>query len=135
MLPSPSDLRGLAAPNRLDKRTKNMKHQMIRPGVKALLAAALVLLVCTGEGSSATGRRQVCNGILTHDNGGYMLKPDPDSKSLWCDAYIGEGDGSSLAQRVLKTCVIGSRCHIEGLFRGHGVFYWTQISSVSLLSR
>ena len=112
-----------------------MKHQMIRPGVKALLAAALVLLVWTGEGSSATATRQACSGILTHDSGGYLLKPDPGSKSLWCDAYIGEDEKSSLARRVLKTCVIGSRCHIEGSFRGHGVIYWTQITSVSLLSR
>jgi hypothetical protein len=112
-----------------------MKHRMIPLSVKTLSATTLLFLACMGPGSSAPGSRQACSGVLTQDEGGYMLKPDPGSKSLWCDAYIGEDKGSSLAQRVLKVCVIGSRCHIEGSFRGHGVFYWTQISSVSLLTR
>jgi hypothetical protein len=100
-----------------------------------LSAAALVLLVSANAGLSAPAQRQACSGVLTQDDSGYLLKPDPGSKSLWCDAYIGDDKNSSLAQRVLKTCMIGRRCRIEGSFRGHGVFYWTNISSVSLLSQ
>jgi hypothetical protein len=108
-------------------------HLMIRPGAKVFLAAALALLLSAQAGSAASGQRQSCSGILSHDEDGYLLIPDPGSKSAWCPAYIGDDDKSALAQRVLKTCPLGSHCHIEGLFLGHGIFYWTRISSVSLL--
>jgi hypothetical protein len=108
-----------------------MTHLKTRPGV--FLAAALALLLSPQAGSAASGQHQSCSGILSHDEDGYLLTPDPGSKSPWCPAYIGDDDKSALAQRVLKTCQLGSHCHIEGLFLGHGIFYWTRISSVSLL--
>ena len=79
--------------------------------------------------------RQACTGVLIRDKAGYLLKEDAGSKSLWCDAYIGEGENSPLVQRVLKTCALGSRCRIVGSFQGHGIFYWRRIWSVSLLPR
>jgi hypothetical protein len=69
-------------------------------------AAVLTLLPGTQVGFSAPDQRQSCSGILTHDEDGYMLKPDAGSKSLWCAAYIGEDEKSPLAQRVLKTCML-----------------------------
>jgi hypothetical protein len=82
--------------------------------------------------AGATDKTQVCSGILTKDERGYLLKPDPGS-SPWCDAYIGDdyhiGDASTL--RVPKVCQIGSRCNIAGSFVGHGVFYWRHVTSVS----
>jgi hypothetical protein len=116
-----------------EKEEQNMKFRVVPRSVKALSVAALLLVAWMGAGSSAPVSRQACSGVLTHDVGGYMLKPDAGSKSLWCDAIIGFEERSSFAQRVLKTCMIGSRCHIEGSFKGHGVFYWTQISSIKLL--
>jgi hypothetical protein len=88
------------------------KHLTGFPGAKTLSAAALALLL-----------------------DGYTLIADPDSKSLWCAASIGEDARSPLVKRVLKTCAPGSHCHIEGAFTGHGLFFWTRISSVSLLKR
>jgi hypothetical protein len=111
-----------------------MNHQM-RPSAKVLAAAALALLLGTQAGFSASGDRQSCSGVLTHDQDGYLLTPDADAKSSWCSAYIGDDEKSALAKRVLKTCPVGSHCHIEGLFLGHGIFYWTKISTVSLLKR
>jgi hypothetical protein len=110
-----------------------MRNQMHRPRAKVPLAAALALVLSAQAGSAASGQRQSCSGILAHDEDGYLLNPDPDTKSPWCPAYIGDNEKSPLARRVLKTCAVGSHCHIEGLFLGHGIFYWTQISSVSLL--
>jgi hypothetical protein len=112
-----------------------MRGQMISPGAKILLAAALALALSTQAGFSAAGLRQSCSGIVAHDDDGdgYHLNPDPDTKSPWCPAHIGDDEKSPLVRRVLKTCPPGSHCHIEGLFRGHGDFYWTQISSVTLL--
>jgi hypothetical protein len=110
-----------------------MTHLMIRRGAKVFFAAALALFLSAHAGSAASGQHQSCNGILSHDTDGYLLIPDPDTKSPWCPAYIGDDEKSPLAQRVLKTCPLGSHCHIEGLFLGHGIFYWTRISSVSLL--
>ena len=112
-----------------------MRGQMNRPGAQVLLAAALALTLSAQAGFAASGQRQSCSGILEHadDGDGYRLNPDPGTKSPWCPAHIGDSDKSSLAQRVLRTCPVGSHCHIEGLFLGHGDFYWTQISSVSLL--
>jgi hypothetical protein len=74
---------------------------------------------------------QSCTCVLKHNDYGYLLQADPNSKSMWCDSYIGETDDSALAKRVLKTCSVGSRCHIEGSFVGHGVFYWTRITKVN----
>jgi hypothetical protein len=112
-----------------------MRDLINRPDAKVLLAAALALALGTQAGFAASGQRQSCSGILEHadDGDGYRLNPDPGTKSPWCPAHIGDGEHSPLAQRVLKTCPVGSHCHIEGLFVGHGDFYWTQISSVSLL--
>jgi hypothetical protein len=112
-----------------------MKHRMGFPSAKTFSAAALALLLGSQAGFSASDQRQACSGVLTHDDDGYMLVADPDSKSLWCHASIGEDEKSALVKRVLKTCAIGSHCHIEGSFTGHGLFYWTRISSVSLLKR
>jgi hypothetical protein len=112
-----------------------MKHRMGFPSAKTFSAAALALLLSSRAGFSASDQRQACSGVLTHDADGYMLIADPDSKSLWCAASIGEDEKSALVKRVLKTCAIGSHCQIEGSFTGHGLFYWTQISSVSLLRR
>jgi hypothetical protein len=109
-----------------------MNYRMTSPSAKAW-AAVLALLLSTQAGFSASGQRQSCSGILAHDDGGYLLQPDEGTKSPWCPAYIGDDEKSALARRVLKTCALGSHCHIEGLFLGHGIFYWTQISSVSLL--
>jgi hypothetical protein len=105
---------------------------MIRRGAQAS-AAMLALLLGTQVGFSASGQRQACSGILAHDDDGYLLQPDAGMKSPWCPAYIGDDDKSALAKRVLKTCALGSHCHIEGTFSGHGIFYWAKISSVSLL--
>jgi hypothetical protein len=110
-----------------------MKHLMGFPSAKLFSAAALTLLLSPQAGFSASDLRQTCSGVLTHDDDGYMLIADPDSKSLWCAASIGEDEKSPQVKRVLKTCTIGSHCHIVGSFTGHGLFYWTRISSVSLL--
>ena len=111
-----------------------MKHRLGFRSAETFSAAALALL-SPQAGFSASDQRQACSGVLTHDDDGYMLIADPDSKSLWCAASVGEDEKSALVKRVLKTCAIGSHCHIEGSFAGHKLFYWTQISSVSLLKR
>jgi hypothetical protein len=84
-------------------------------------------------GFAASAQRQSCSGILARDENSYHLEPDEGTKSPWCPASIGDDPSSPLVKRVLKTCPLGSHCHIEGSFTGHGLFWWTQISSVSLL--
>jgi hypothetical protein len=32
---------------------------------------------------------------------------------------------------VLRTCAVGSRCHIDGSVHGHGLFEWYRIRSVT----
>jgi hypothetical protein len=107
----------------------------MKPTSIGTLAATILLLpfAWMGEAAAAPVGRQSCSGVLAHDADGYMLVADPNSKSLWCDAAIGEGESSPLARQVLKTCKIGGRCHIEGSFSGHGIFFWTQISAVTYL--
>jgi hypothetical protein len=74
--------------------------------------------------------RQSCEGIVGVDSDGMLLlKETRDNVSPWCDAYIGEGKDSSLAIEVLAQCPLGTRCAIDGMFAGHGVFYWTKILS------
>jgi hypothetical protein len=104
-----------------------MKHRIAL--LKNLLATVLLVLGFVGAAQSASGQRQVCNGVLARDENGLFLERDPESKSLWCDAYLEKN--SSLESRVLKTCSVGDRCHIDGKFEGQGVFYWNQIRSVS----
>jgi hypothetical protein len=98
--------------------------------IKVLSTAALIVPLFAGPGVTASPQsiHQNCNGILTRDEDGYQLRPDAGS-GLWCDSYI----AGELVQRVLKACAVGSRCHIKGSVRGHGVFYWLQISTVAAL--
>jgi hypothetical protein len=112
-----------------------MKLRMMRPSIEAISVAALVLAASAQVAFSAPAQRQSCSGIVMHDEDGYSLNADPNSKSLWCHASIGESENSPLAKRVLKICALGSHCHIEGTFEGHGVFYWITVSSVSLLKQ
>jgi len=109
-----------------------MKHLKGLPSAKTISAAALAWLLSTAAGFSAPDQHQSCSGVLNHDDDGYALIADPDSKSLWCAASIGENEKSPLVKRVLKTCAIGAHCHIEGSFTGHGLFFWTRISAVAL---
>jgi hypothetical protein len=100
--------------------------------MKSTLLFSLAVMLIAGA-ADAAGKRQVCSGVLTKDeDGGHLLKPDAGS-SLWCDAYIGDDfhTGDASVSRVLKVCAVGGRCHIEGSFVGHGVFFWKHISSVS----
>ncbi|MGZ5095948.1 MAG: YARHG domain-containing protein [Burkholderiales bacterium] len=60
------------------------------------------------------------------------IKKNP---SLWCDAYIGDDHNSVIASQVTASCPVGSRCVIDGLFAGHGVFYWTKIMSATRVQR
>jgi len=97
--------------------------------MKILLAAALVIPLFASSGLTASPPRsihQACSGVLVLEGGYYELKPDAGS-GLWCDASVAK----ELVGRVLKACAVGSRCHIEGSVRGHGVFYWLHISSVT----
>src|SRR5258707_1812015 len=95
------------------KGEQNVKHQMLRPIATAFSATALALLRGTQAGSSASGDRQSCSGVLSHDQDGYLLSPDADTKSPWRSAYIADDEKSALAKRVLKTGPVGSHCHIE----------------------
>jgi hypothetical protein len=110
-----------------------MKHSTGFPSAKTIAAVALASLLSAQAGFSAPDQRQSCSGVLNHDDDGYALIVDPNPKSLWCAASIGEDEKSPLVKRVLKTCALGSHCHIEGSFTGHGLFFWTRISSVALL--
>jgi hypothetical protein len=89
-----------------------------------LITLAATLIACT---ANAADQHQVCNGVLIKDEEGYLLKPDAGS-SLWCDAYIDGDFGDASVSRVLEVCAVGRRCHIEGSFTGHGVFYWRHVS-------
>ena len=98
-----------------------------------LLPFLLFLVVCSlgPVHGQASNKRQACEGVVVLDGDGMLLLAETDKNaSLWCDAYIGDDKDSSLARQVLATCPTGSRCAIDGLFSGRGVFYWTKIVSV-----
>jgi hypothetical protein len=73
-----------------------------------------------------------CTGVLTAQSE-LQLKPNPGS-SLWCDAlFTGKEYGVTkldAEKRVRATCAEGDRCQVKGTVEGHGVFYWTKITSV-----
>jgi hypothetical protein len=112
------------------KQERNVMNLTIPTRIKIISGIMLLLIASTAVATSSPEQRQTCQGVLALDETGYLLRPDPGSKSLWCDAYIGFEKDAALARRVLQACTLGSRCHIEGSFQGHGVFYWTRISSV-----
>jgi hypothetical protein len=77
-----------------------------------------------------------CSGVLIVQDGELQLHPDPGSKT-WCDAsFNGEQyqvAKSDMAKRVKAVCAEGDRCQAKGTIEGHGVFYWTKITSVKKL--
>jgi len=96
----------------------------------ALALSAIALLQAPAI-AAAQPIRQSCTGVLISTANGYQLKPDANS-DLWCDAYLSDQFVSKEAiRRVLHACKVGDRCRIAGMARGPGVFFWTQISSVS----
>ncbi|MBR0777223.1 hypothetical protein JQ543_28015 [Bradyrhizobium diazoefficiens] len=84
-----------------------------------------------GQAHAATpSSRQSCEGVIALDADGQMLLTEiKKGASAWCDAYIGNDPKSAIAEQVLAQCRMGSRCLIDGLYAGHGVFYWTKIIS------
>ena len=76
-----------------------MRLRMKPLSVKFLSADVLLLLLAgMGDASSAPVGRQSCSGVLAQDADGYMLVADPDSKSVWCAAAIGEDKSAPLAK-------------------------------------
>ena len=105
---------------------------------KSVSLCGIVLFCLLGnllDPGQAHGRaardRQSCEGTIALDSDGMLLLADiKKNPSLWCDAYIGDDKNSAIAHQVLAKCPVGSRCIIDGLFAGHGVFYWTKVTSV-----
>jgi hypothetical protein len=96
----------------------------------ALLLSATCAALVSSPAIAKTAKHhsdcQICDGVLTKDGDEYSLNADPSSKSLWCAAVL-QGEP---ARHVLKVCAVRDRCHIEGSFAGHGIFYWTRITKV-----
>jgi hypothetical protein len=83
--------------------------------IRVISICALMMLPFVGSGLTASLPRaihQACSGVLTLEDGYYELTPDAGS-GLWCDANVAE--------------------ELEGSIRGHGIFYWTRISSITRL--
>lgn len=101
-------------------------------------AILILCVLCMTEQSqgSALKNKQSCEGTLALDADGMLLLTDiRKNPSAWCDAYIGEDRNSAIAGQVTANCPVGSRCVIDGLFAGHGVFYWTKIMSATRAQR
>lgn len=111
----------------------NFGTERLRSHIVPWYFLLLMLYFCaSGQAhAQASNKRQICEGIVAFDEYEVPLLTDTDgNNSQWCDAYIGEDKNSPLAKLVLAQCSVGSRCIIEGLFSGRGVFYWTKIESV-----
>jgi hypothetical protein len=104
--------------------------------VKLLVALMLCTALTVPADAKPKSQFQSCTGVLVlEDDGEYGLKPD-DGSTPWCGANVNSGEyigGENLVPRVLKVCPVGSRCHIEGTFEGHGVFYWNKITAIKKL--
>ena len=87
---------------------------------------ALLVVLNTNAFAGGDLAHQSCSGPIIHGDDGYQLDPEPGSEP-WCSSIIPQ----ELLQKVLRTCVVGSRCHIEGEIRGHGEFEWYRIRSVT----
>jgi hypothetical protein len=66
-----------------------------------------------------------CSGVLTQEQGTYRLASD-QGMLTWCDADIDD----KYKGRVLDACKLGDRCEIKGTIKGHGAFWWVDITSV-----
>ena len=97
-------------------------------------SGALVVGLTLGGSGFAKPKSSIaktCSGILTEVKdfeGNYQL--ENASGGELCDSYIGEVGSATALKQVLKVCVVGHRCHIRGLIRGHGAFWWVKIFSV-----
>ncbi|MGO9358436.1 MAG: hypothetical protein ACLP1D_12300 [Xanthobacteraceae bacterium] len=94
------------------------------------LTLLCALLLALNSNAFAQGgadlNRLSCAGSVIHGNEGYQLEADAGS-APWCDSAI----PPKLLPRVLRTCAVGNRCHIEGSVRGHGLFEWYRIRSIT----
>jgi hypothetical protein len=98
--------------------------------VTATIILALTAQSQAGDNQRSSRPTQACSGVLVFDEDeGYRLEPNPNSKSLLCDAII----ESPEIKQVLDKCTIGKQCYIKGNFGGHGVFYWAEIKLVKAL--
>ncbi len=99
-------------------------------GRRFTIICGLALAWGTSAGAQAKDKwdlnRLSCTGVLSLDDGAYQLQAEPGA-APWCDASI-EG---ALIQRVLKSCTVGQRCHIEGAVVGHGAFSRLRIRTVA----
>ncbi|QDM28416.1 hypothetical protein FNL56_21585 [Tardiphaga sp. vice304] len=95
--------------------------------IAALISAGIHSSI---EADAKQSLRQSCVGTVGLGEDGLQLLDIPKSSSSWCDASFDFDKSSSLAKQVLATCPIKSRCNVEGLYAGHGMFYWTKIISI-----
>ena len=96
--------------------------------IRNTLLCTLLLVLNSGAFAVAEGdlEHQSCSGSIIRGNEGYQLDPDSGSEP-WCSSAIPQ----ALLQQVLRACAVGTRCHIEGSVRGHGLFEWYRIRSVT----
>jgi hypothetical protein len=87
-----------------------------------------------------SGNSRRSNGTNVHWRADHPKRTPPETNpgsSLWCDAlFTGKEYGVTkldAEKRVRATCVEGDRCQVKGTVEGHGVFYWTKITSVKKL--
>lgn len=105
----------------------------IRVGAVKRLGIGCLLLLLVWALPATAQKKQSCVGTVVVSEEGVSLDALPDNESLWCGAIIGETVKSPESQRVLGTCAVGDRCRVDGLFVGHGVFYWSEIHAVRKL--
>jgi hypothetical protein len=95
-----------------------------------LIVAALLALTSVGNAQQPDGKYQSCRGVLTEDQGVYLLIADPGAGD-WCDAdIIAEYVGADAVNRVLSVCKVGGRCHIKGRFYNGRRVVWSAITYI-----
>jgi len=96
--------------------------------IRITLLCTFLLVSNTNAFAAGEGdlEHQSCSGSIIRGDEGYQLEPDAGSEP-WCNSAIPQ----ALLQKVLRTCAVGSRCHIDGSVHGHGLFEWYRIRSVT----
>jgi hypothetical protein len=103
---------------------------LTRTARKTVAVLAVVGAFALTPSVAAGSMSQSCTGVMVKGEDGTHLALDASGAQFpgvsWCDSpFVG-----ALEARALASCPLGSTCRVKGFFEGHGVFYWTKITSI-----
>jgi hypothetical protein len=93
--------------------------------MKTLIVAVLAFSYATAAHAQVDIEGPNCDGVVVRSPPGYVAL-DPLAGELCSPKWVTPAN-SRFAKRILRTCPVGTHCHVEGSYSNHGIEAITRV--------